>query len=209
MKNHRTNVFGCFLIFSLTVVLHGCDLSGIIEDALIDKTEEENEDGDSQLVTAKIDGRDFFARNDPFAAELTQLESNSFLFEITAGDLQFQEGKGLVGVAIGLVFYGQNFSSLAKGTVLKPAVVIEDLLAADDYAFIDDYYVVGFVGEKLEDVDFPYEAATDETIDVVITEIDHGNKRISGKFEFTAYDEGRDKHVKVTDGEFKNISWAD
>ncbi len=201
MKKYLANILGYFLIFSLAALLHGCNLNRIIEDALTDETE----DGTNQLITAKIDGRDFSAESDFVEAELTHhSELNMFLFAISAGEPRFHEGEGVVAVAIGLVFHGRDFSSLTKESMLKPRKDIP----TGDFPLMDDYYVEGLVVEDLENADWEYEARAPETIEVVITEIDHNNKLISGNFAFTAYDSDRDTHIEVTEGEFKNIRWT-
>lgn len=211
MKKHRTNVFGCFLIFFLAITLSGCNLSSIIEDVIneeLKQEDEENTDGEKQLVTAKIDGRDF--SNSGFGEEYDGIivsfsdanpDQNFLVIGIAAMNLPLHKEEDPAGISVGLSMLGPNFSSLAKGTVFKPAVTVKDR------PFIDDFYVLGLVREDLENDGLAYEANTEglETIEVVITEIDHQNKRISGKFEFTAYDVKRDRYVKVTDGVFKNI----
>lgn len=215
MKEHRTNVFGSFFIFFLAVALNGCDLSGIIEDAINDELnqeDEENTDGEKQLVTAKIDGKDF--SNTGFGKEYDGIivsfsdanpDQNVLVIGILAMNLPVHKEEAPAGISVGLSMLGPNFSSLAKGTVFKPAVTIKDR------SFFDDFYVVGLVSETLGNDGPAYEANTEEleTIEVVITEIDHENKLISGKFEFTGYDDDGNGSMEVTDGEFKNIRWEE
>lgn len=225
MKKHRTNVLGCFLIFLLTIALNGCDLSRIIEDNIIEEIEEkqdelnqedeENTNGEKQLVTAKIDGRDFSTNTFLFnETEVISVgfdnypEQNMFALGFVAMDIRL--GDKTVD-AIYLYMHGPDFSSLTKGTVFKPLVALEDHFSVNDNHYVfDDYYAWGMVARSINE-DSKYGGTTlgTGTIEVVITEIDHENKLISGKFEFTGYDDDGNGSMEVTDGEFKNIRWEE
>ena len=171
---------------------------------------DETPDGRTQQMTANIDGQAFKAvqeAGNPLDFDLIEAE----LVEMgtTAGFVLFWGGVDLnwdnaAAVDIGLIIMGPDFDALEAGTTLGSRGSESDPPVLT-YTAAGSTQMMSANGETI------YSAVTDDhgEIELTVTAIDRGAKSISGTFSFTAYDPDEEITVVVTNGEFKNISWAD
>lgn len=189
------------LLFAACIFLSACNLSDLVEDAL---EENEPQEGDHS-VKAIVNGADFTAivsNGRDIEVDLVEASystsSLGFSLAISAADVKISSQQGIL---MQIHLMGPDLDGVQVGTqfeTMNEENIISDSFRA--FAVITKGHL-----EEFEE----YEAGTVEqgTINVEITAYDPEEKVISGKFSFDAYDEEAGITVKVTDGEFKNITW--
>lgn len=196
MKSYLLSIVGLALAISLS----GCE----------DDDETNPRDAGAQQITAKIDGTAFKSVKEATSSsdfEVIQAElvdagpPIGFVLYFGGVDVSWDNAAA---VDIGLIIIGPDFSSLEVGAVLQSRGTATE-------PPIRTYAAAGTTQMVLSDGEAGYSALTDDfgEIELVVTAIDRGAKTISGTFSFTAYDPDEDITVVVTEGEFRNISWAD
>ncbi len=173
-------------ILSLFITLSSCSKS---DDSINNELLESD-----NVFFAKVNGDDF-ASSSEFVGASYRVTPNATAFVILATDVQsisLTSGK-----AIGITFSSDKSGfELEKGMVLTPDT-------PDVFILSGVYTELGF-----ED----YEFVENTNIRLEITNIDTSNKRISGKFSFTAIvenDNGDRITYNVTNGVFNDILYSE
>lgn len=197
----NTISFYSTLLLAACILFSSCNLSDLVEDTL---EENEPQEGD-HFVKAIVNGADFMAlvpKGKDIQVDLVEAEhktsSLGFSLIISAADVVLSSQRG---VLIQIHLMGPDLTGVQVGTQFE--TMNEENLIADSFrafAVISKGHL-----EEFEE----YEAGTAEqgSINVEITAYDPEERLVSGNFSFEAYDEAADIIVKVTNGEFKNITW--
>eukprot|EP01013_Petalomonas_cantuscygni_P024622 TRINITY_DN46292_c0_g1_i1.p1 TRINITY_DN46292_c0_g1~~TRINITY_DN46292_c0_g1_i1.p1 ORF type:complete len:181 (+),score=16.68 TRINITY_DN46292_c0_g1_i1:3-545(+) len=180
------------------MIFSSCDLSEVFED------EDDMDDPEAQIMTAKINGEAFSAvESDDTLIQLDEVEGdldlNGDVFEISISGLDF--GQSYL-TTITLSLQGDDYPSLMEGSHFV-GFTQENLSSGDPSG------AAGVVAKVSLDGDTELGGITlfVGTIDVEITKLDKENELISGAFSFVAYDEDNDSNIIVTDGVFTNVEF--
>lgn len=187
------------LLFAmLLMIISSCDLSEVFED------DDDLDDPESQVMTAKINGEAFSAvESDDAFIQLDEVEGdldlNGDVFEISISGLDF--GQSYL-ITIVLSLQGVNYPDLKAGSQFV-GFTEENLSSGNPTGAAGVVAKTSLGG----DTEFGGITLLEGTIEVKLTKLDKENELISGEFSFVAYDEDNDTNIIVTDGVFTNVEF--
>ncbi|MBR9774046.1 MAG: hypothetical protein GYB55_03200 [Cytophagales bacterium] len=188
-----------YLLFaSLLMIFSSCDLSEVFDD------EDDMDDPEAEIVTAKINGEAFSAvESDDALIQLDQVEGdldlNGDVFELSFTATDF--GQSYL-TTLSLSLQGLNYSDLKAGSQFV-GFTEENLSSGNPTG------AAGVVAKASLDGETEFAGITllVGTIEVELTKLDKENELMSGEFSFVAYDDDNDTNIVVTEGVFTNVEF--